>query len=133
MMIVKAVSGLLAVCVSCVRPLRVVSGVIAALSPRSAGRSRFVGRLDGFVDGAVYEFLHDGGSTRIRTFFRDASRAEAHGTDSFTLSDYDGLPGLDSFQKRLPSGEPLPPGTGAWHNACNFFGPDRTARIRLVA
>ncbi len=134
-MMIKALSGLIFVCVSCaVRPLRVVSGVVAALLPRSVGRrSRFVNGLDGFVDGATYEFLHDGGSACVRTFFRDMRRAKAHATDSFTLATGCGCPGLKSFQMHLPSGEPLPPGTGAWQNASNFFGPSSTARIRLVA
>ncbi len=134
MLITKAASGLVAVCVAhAIWPLRIVSGLVAAMLPRRRS-TRFVEEPTGFVDGATYEFLHES-STCVRTFFADELRAEAHGTDSFTLGDSTEPycePGLRSFQKHLPSGVPLLPGTGAWHAMWIFFGPNRTARIRLV-
>ena len=139
MMVIKAISGLIVVCASfAVRLFRAVSGVVTMHRP---GRRRFVDGPEEFVDGATYEFLHDGGSTRIRTFFKNAFRAEAHGTDSFTLEslpgpDYSGVlrhvPGLRSFQKHLPSGELCGSGVGAWHSAQTFFGKSRTVRIGRI-
>lgn len=158
MTITKVVSGLIAICASCaVRPFRAVSGAVATLLPRP----RFAEGPEGFVDGATYEFLHDGGSVCVRTFFADYDRAEKHDRDSFTwwparhvatptathtgttqgwwFGELHQLPacsptesGIRSFQKHYPSGEPCGHGVGAWQNACNFFGPDRTARIRLA-
>ena len=110
------------------------SGAIAALAAlwrRLADRSvRYASDL---VDGRTYVFRHRSGAEVRRTFHLSDYVAIRCPEDSFTISreSSTGEPGVQCFQKRLPSGEPTD--ARMWINMECLFGSGPLRDTRLMA
>jgi hypothetical protein len=131
--------GVLAACLWLVRAALAVAllpasgalAVLAALWGRLADRS--VRHASDLVDGRTYVFRHRGGAEVRRTFQLSDYVAIRCPEDSFTImrDPSTGTPGVQCFQKRLPSGEPT--NAKVWINLECLFGSGPLRDTRLTA
>ena len=126
-----AVRAALAVAALALRPASGALAALAALTRRPAGGS--VRNPSDLVDGRVYVFRHRGGGEVRRTFHLSHYTAIRCPEDSFVISrSSTGGPGVQCFQKRLPSGEPTD--ASVWINMDCLFGsgPLRDTELRVM-